>query len=166
VALGITGSSLGAQRLELLMKPGESMHWNGREIRYVQLAHAELPDKHVVHAELEITPDAEPPYVLRPARHFHLLQEHWTTEVAIHSRWSGDFYTILNHGDEGAAASLSIVELPLIRWLWFGGCLSGAGGLAALWPTRRRKPVRGVRAIDVCADTVHSSRSPQYRKAA
>ena len=48
-----------------------------------------------------------------PPGTFTCLQEQWTTEVDIHSSWSGDFYTILNNGEGGTAVSLTFIEMPL-----------------------------------------------------
>jgi cytochrome c-type biogenesis protein CcmF len=139
VAIGVTGSSLGSRRHEVVMKPGDSLDWEGRRIRYQQLIQSELPDKLIAQAQLEISEGDRPSYQLQPARHFHLLQEQWTTEVDIHSSWQGDFYTVLNGGEEGTAVSLTFVEMPLMRWLWLGGCLSGLGVVITLCPTARRK---------------------------
>ncbi len=37
-------------------------------------------------------------------------------------------------------ATLTIIVLPLVIWLWIGGFLAGAGALLAAWPGRRRRP--------------------------
>ena len=50
-------------------------------------------------AELEVTADGAAPYTLLPAQEYYFLQNQWSTEVAIHSTWSGDFYTILHSGE-------------------------------------------------------------------
>ena len=139
VAIGVTGSSLGSRRHETVMKPGESLDWEGRRIRYQRLIQTELADKVIAQAELEVSEGGRPSYRLLPARHFHLLQENWTTEVDIHSSWQGDFYTVLNGGEEDTAVSLTFVTMPLMRWLWLGGCLSGLGVVITLCPTAQRK---------------------------
>jgi cytochrome c-type biogenesis protein CcmF len=137
-AIGVTGSSLGSQRYDAVMKEGDSLDWAGRRVRYVRLIKTEQADKLLAEAELEIS-DGEETYVLRPARHFHVLQEQWTTEVAIGSSWHGDFYTILNNGEGDTAVSLTFIEMPLMRWLWVGGGVSGVGVIVALWPVGRKK---------------------------
>jgi cytochrome c biogenesis factor len=137
VAIGVTGSSLGSQRHDAVMNEGDSFYWAGRQVYYRRLIQTESPDKLVAEAELEIV-DGDRSYVLRPARHFHVLQEQWTTEVDIGSTWSGDFYTILNNGEGGKTVSLTFIDMPLMRWLWLGGGISCLGVVAALWPARRR----------------------------
>jgi cytochrome c-type biogenesis protein CcmF len=139
VAVGVAGSSLGSRRHEAVMKPDESLEWSGRRIRYLRPVQTKTADKLIAQAELEISEADGASYRLRPARHFHLLQEQWTTEVDIHSTWQGDFYTIFNSGEEDGTASLTLVTMPLMRWLWLGGCVSGLGVLLTLCPPWRHK---------------------------
>lgn len=139
VAVGVTGSSLGSRRHELVMKQGEVVEWAGRSIRFQRLIERELPDKFVAEAELKITRDGEKPFYLLPAQHLHRLQDQWTTEVAVRSTWSGDFYTILHAGEGRDAVRLTLVENPLMRWMWFGGWVIAAGTLIRLWPSHRRE---------------------------
>ncbi len=138
IVVGVTGSSLGSRRHELVMKPGEVVAWAGRSIRFQRLIERELPDKFIVEAELEIARDSEKPFRLLPAQHLHRLQDQWTTEVAIRSTWGGDFYTILHNGQGADEVRLTLVENPLMRWMWFGGWVIVAGAGIRLWPSRRR----------------------------
>ena len=98
LAVGVAGSSLGTQQHEATLSKGESIGWAGRNIRFVGVLQHRLPEKLVVQAELEVTADGNAPYTLRPAQEYYFLQNEWSTEVAIHSTWSGDFYTILHSG--------------------------------------------------------------------
>jgi cytochrome c-type biogenesis protein CcmF len=142
LAVGVTGSSLGSQRQELVMKQGEAVVWAGRTIRFLRLNESELPDKFIIAAELEVTSQSGKPFFLRPAQHLHRLQDQWTTEVAIRSTWGGDLYTILQNGEDGDAIRLTVVENPLMRWMWLGGWVMVAGAGIRLWPTRRRSVQR------------------------
>ena len=137
LAVGITGSSLGNRRHEADMEQGEVVHWADREIRYVKLDQQSLPDKLIAEAVLEITRDGQAPVTLRPARHFHLLQNEWTTEVAIHSTWQGDFYTILEAGLGDGKVALTFVDNPMMCWIWLGGLIVSLSTLTAIWPDRR-----------------------------
>ncbi len=138
IAVGVTGSSLGSRRYDLVMKPGEVVHWAGRAICFQQLIERELPDKFIVEADLQISPDGQRPFRLRPAQHWHRLQDQWTTEVAIRSTWGSDLYTILHNREGRDAVRLTLVENPLMRWMWLGGGVIAAGASIRLWPARRR----------------------------
>jgi cytochrome c-type biogenesis protein CcmF len=165
LAIGVTGSSLGTQQREAVLSEGESLRWAGREIRYVELLQHELPDKLVAEAVLHVARDGETSVTLRPARHLHLLQNEWTTEVAIHSTWRGDFYTILNAGLGDGQVSLTLVDNPLLCWIWLGGLISLAGALTAMWPVRKRqaKSIDGVDASQAKEPPEHAEHA---RKAA
>jgi cytochrome c-type biogenesis protein CcmF len=155
-AVGITGSSLGSRRGEVVIHPGESIEWSGRNIQFVELIQSEQPGKFIAEAYLRVA-DGATPVTLRPAQHFHKLQKEWTTEVAIDSTWSGDLYAILHNGEPGEAIRLTLVYNPLIRGLWLGGVVMAAGALAALWPRRLWQRV-SVKPVDV-PDTLASTRN-------
>jgi cytochrome c-type biogenesis protein CcmF len=136
VAIGIVGSSLGKQRKEVILDEGAVIDWAGRQIRHVRLEQRELPDKLVAESVLEIQSGESKPVELRPARHLHLLQNEWTTEVAIHSTWTGDFYTVLDAGLGEGRVALTLVSTPMIRWIWMGGTVTTLGAIVALLPGR------------------------------
>jgi cytochrome c biogenesis factor len=62
IAIGITGSSLGTRRHELVMQPGDTLEWAGRSIRFVELQQQELPGKFVAAAVLEVSETEGPAY--------------------------------------------------------------------------------------------------------
>jgi len=139
LAVGVAGSSLGTRRHEVEMGEGDVIQWADREIRYVALEQRQLPDKLEAVAVLEVTHGDGPTVEQRPARQLHLLQNEWTTQVAIHSTWSGDFYSVLHAGLGDGRVALSFVENPMMRWLWFGGvvaCLSGLVAILLGWRAR------------------------------
>jgi cytochrome c-type biogenesis protein CcmF len=145
LAIGIAGSALGTRRNDVVMGRGEVISWAGRQIRLVGLEQHLLPDKAIVEAVLEVTESRGTPVIVRPARHLHLLQNEWTTAVAIHSTWGGDFYTILNGGIQGKA-TLTLVENPMMRWIWFGGICAVLGAVIGIWPGGTRRSAMGARA--------------------
>jgi len=144
LALGVAGSSLGGRCRELVMREGETVDWAGRSIYFARVIQRELPDKLVAEAELTVSRNGTVAATLLPAQHLHLLQEQWTTEVAIHSTWAEDLYVIL-HGSEGPGkVFLTFFINPMVRWIWLGGWLFAAGTLLALWPSRRRSAPHAV----------------------
>jgi cytochrome c-type biogenesis protein CcmF len=143
LAIGVTGSSLGARRQEVELAEGETTRWEDRDIRYVRLEQRELPDRLVAEAVLEISRDGAAPIVLRPARHLHVLQNQWTTEVAIESTWRGDFYTVLDAGLGDGRIALTFINNPLIRCIWTGGIVMTCGAVALMWPSRVKTHTTG-----------------------
>lgn len=137
LAIGIAGSSLGTHRQEFTLAEGERIQWQDHEIHYVRLEQRQLPDKLVAEAVLEVAPAGGYAHELRPARHLHLLQNEWTSEVAIQSTWSHDFYTILNAGLGEGRIAITFVLNPLMRWIWLGGYITVASAVVAAWPSRR-----------------------------
>jgi cytochrome c-type biogenesis protein CcmF len=138
IAVGVAGSSLGTRQQEFVIGEGQAITWAGRTIRLAKMNQRAESDRLAAEAELEISQGGRRIATLRPAQHFHLLQRQWTTEVAIHSTWAGDFYTILHSGEGERSVRITLVENPLMRWLWLGGWIVAAGTVIRLWPTRRR----------------------------
>jgi len=136
LAVGVTGSSLGTQRHDADLAEGETTHWNGRSIRYVRMVERPLPDKVVFEAELEVTAADGTRFTILPAQHLYRRQDTWTTEVAIRSTWGGDLYAILLGNEGHGRASFTLIENPLMRWLWLSGGLAGAAALVRFWPGR------------------------------
>jgi cytochrome c-type biogenesis protein CcmF len=136
VAVGVAGSSLGTKRHEVTLDEGATFEWAGRQIKYVRLEQHELPDKLMAVAVLEVRRGDTKPVEIRPARHLHLLQNEWTTEVAIQSTWRGDFYTILDAGLGSGRVALTLIDNPMICWIWTGGIVATFGATVALLPVR------------------------------
>ncbi|MCA9061732.1 MAG: heme lyase CcmF/NrfE family subunit [Planctomycetaceae bacterium] len=138
LVIGVTGSSIGHRRDDVVLGPGETVEFSGRTVRFVRLHEQDTEDRFIAAAELQIADTDGTTFTLLPAQHLHHLQDEWTTEVAIHSSWTRDFYTILLNGESDGAVRLVLIENPLMRWLWLGGFVMAAGTISALWPEKRR----------------------------
>ncbi len=135
LAVGIAGSSLGSTRQHVVMREGETITWSGYTVQLAKTREFTIADKLIGDVQLEISRSGQSLCTLFPARHFHRHQNEWTTEVAIHSTWSRDLYTIL-HGAAGVRqADLTLVINPLVRWIWLGGWLFLVGAVVRLWST-------------------------------
>jgi cytochrome c-type biogenesis protein CcmF len=136
LVVGIIGSSLGTVRDDVTLRVGESVRWQDYTVRLVSVHETPQSDIVVAGAELEFTRHARHVRTLQPAQHYHTRQREWTTEVAIHSGWSGDIYTILRGAGGADTAELTLVFNPLVRWIWYAGWLFCLGTLVRLWPVR------------------------------
>ena len=139
VAIGIAGSSLASRETSLSMSRGQTIQWAGRTIHYADLLQQDLRQKVVVAAQLEISEPAGAAYTLEPAQVLYRPQNQWGTKVAIHSTFGGDLYVIMHGGSEAKKIHLTLIDHPLMRWLWVGGWIGLAGVAIALWPQRRRR---------------------------
>jgi cytochrome c-type biogenesis protein CcmF len=138
LAVGVSGSALSSRRCDLVMREGETAQWAGRVIHFVRLADRPLSDRLIVEAQLDVSRGGATATLL-PAQHFHRRQNQWTAEVAIDSTWGGDFYAILHGGRRDGQISLTLVENPLMRWIWLGGCGLVLGATIGLWPAKKQK---------------------------
>jgi len=165
VAIGVTGSSLGTQRKEVTLDEGDTLHWAHRQIHYVRLEQRQLPDKLVAEAVLQVARDGSAPVELRPARHLHLLQNDWTSEVAIHSTWRGDFYTVLHAGLGDGRVVVTLVDNPMIGCIWGGGAVATVAAIVAVWPASRHRRAAGD-LLSRPADTLPLDKSSEPRASA
>jgi cytochrome c-type biogenesis protein CcmF len=134
--VALTHSLFGQQ--DVVLNAGDTVQWAGRTVRLARVNEQVFPDKIVAEAELDIFRGDVQVATLLPAQHFHRLTEAWTTEVAIDSTWHGDFYVILHSGEGNDQVQLTLIDNPMMRWMWMGGWIAGAGTLIRLWPRRRR----------------------------
>ncbi len=138
MAVGIAGSSLGSRETDVSMTRGQSIEFVGRTIRYAELRQADLRQKVVVAAQLEVTEANGTCYTVQPAQVLYRPQNQWGTKVAIHSTFARDFYVIMHGGSEAAKIHLTLIDHPLMRWLWIGGWIGLVGVAIAMTPERRK----------------------------
>jgi cytochrome c-type biogenesis protein CcmF len=139
IAVGVTASSLCARRWETTMRRGDTAAWADRSIHFTALQQQQYPDKLVVQAQLDISTALQRPVTLLPAQHLYLLQNQWSSKVAIDSSLSGDFYVILDSGRGDDQIHVTFVDNPLMCWIWWGGSLIGLSSLVSLWSFRTAK---------------------------
>jgi len=139
MAIGIAGSSLGSRESDVSMIRGQTIEWEDRTIRYADLTQQDLRQKVVVAAQLEVNELAGANYTLQPAQILYRPQNQWGSKVAIHSTFGGDFYVIMHGGSLDKKIQLTLIDHPLMRWLWVGGWVGLVGVVIAMWPERQRR---------------------------
>ncbi|MFN2156147.1 MAG: heme lyase CcmF/NrfE family subunit, partial [Anaerolineae bacterium] len=138
MAVGITGSSLYQQEVQVALAPGEEVSVDAYTLRYQDLISEALPDRQRFAAVVDVNRGDRQLATLQPQKDFHWNVEQWVTEVAIRSTPKEDLYLILSGVDEDGLASFQILIEPLVVWLWIGGAVLLAGGVLAWWPTPAR----------------------------
>jgi cytochrome c-type biogenesis protein CcmF len=80
-----------------------------------------------------------------PQKHFYIVQQQPTTEVALFSNLREDLYVVLGeHQPETNAATFHVYLNPLVSWVWIGGMVLTIGTLITLLPDPRERPGQAV----------------------
>jgi len=135
MALGVTGSSLYQDEVQVALASGETMDAHGYTFEYQEFIAEELPDRQQFVAVVDVRRGDRLLGTLRPEKSFFWNVEQWVTEVAIRTTPKEDLYVILAGFEEDGLASLRVLINPLVLWLWVGGIALMLGGVMAWWPT-------------------------------
>jgi cytochrome c-type biogenesis protein CcmF len=145
MAVGVAGSSIYQDEVQVALEPGEEIDVNGYTVEYQGLDAETLPDRERFVAVVDVYRRGRLLGTLRPEKSFHWNVEQWVTEVAIRTTPREDLYLILAGFEESGLASLRVLTKPLVLWLWVGGIGLMLGGVMAWWPagTTKRRPAKG-----------------------
>jgi cytochrome c-type biogenesis protein CcmF len=135
IAVGVVGSSVYQDEVQVTLAPGETVDLGGYTLEYVGFESKELPDQQRFTAMIEATRGGQTVATLEPRQDFHWNVEQWVTEVAIHTNLRHDLYVILGGLEQDGLASFRVLINPLVAWLWIGGVLLLCGGSIAWWPS-------------------------------
>jgi cytochrome c-type biogenesis protein CcmF len=135
VAVGITGSSLYQDEVQVALSPGETVEDHGYTIEYRDFVEEQLPDRERFVAVADVWRGNRWLGTLRPEKSFHWNVEQWVTEVAIRTTPKEDLYVILAGFESDGLATFQLLVNPLVLWLWVGGIAMMLGGVMAWWPT-------------------------------
>ena len=82
--------------------------------------------------------------VLHPEKRLYTVQNSVMTEAGIDAGFTRDLYVALGEPLENGAWAVRVHVKPFVRWIWFGGLLTGFGGCWRRWidvTESRFKPV-------------------------
>jgi len=139
MAIGVTGSSLYQDEVQVALTSGETVDAHGYAIEYREFIEEDLPDRQRFVAVVDVRRGDRLLGTLRPEKSFYWNVEQWVTEVAIRTTPVEDLYVILAGFENDGLASLRVLVNPLVLWLWVGGIVLMLGGLMAWWPTTAGK---------------------------
>jgi cytochrome c-type biogenesis protein CcmF len=134
--VGFTGKAF-TQETEIVLSRGETAPIGGYDLTYEALAFKEDANMSSTAAALTLKKDGQRLGTLLPERRFYKAFDQGTTEVAIYSNLSEDFYIILVGSADDDSAKFQVYINPLVNFVWVGGMVLILGALWAMWPTAR-----------------------------
>jgi cytochrome c-type biogenesis protein CcmF len=139
IFIGVTGQAFTTE-VEGQVKPGESLQVRNYELVYGDTRYLNDPNKEVIESTVTVKRDGQILETIYPQKHFYLVQQQPTTEVALFSNWREDLYVVLGeHQPETNAATFHVYLNPLVQWVWIGGMVLTIGTLITLLPDKRER---------------------------
>jgi cytochrome c-type biogenesis protein CcmF len=139
IAVGVTGSSIYQDEVQVALTPGQTVDVHGYTLTYQGLASDATATRQQFTAVVDVYRGGKKVAALRPQKDLYWNVEQWVTEVAIRSTVKEDLYLILAGFEQDETASFRILINPLVIWLWIGGAVLFLGGVVAWWPTRAER---------------------------
>jgi cytochrome c-type biogenesis protein CcmF len=142
LAIGVTTSTAGKLEHEATLKRGESLDIGPYRLRFVGFEATEQPTHLLVSAEVEVLENGRPVTTLRPGQRMYPTSQSPFASVDVRYGILKDLYLILGAFDRGGQWATFKAQIhPMIAWIWLGGVIVLLGGVIALWPSERRRPV-------------------------
>jgi cytochrome c-type biogenesis protein CcmF len=141
IFMGITGSAFNKEAEGRLQK-GESFKLRNYEMVYQDFRHLRDANKTVDETTMIVKRDGQVLDTIYPQKHFYLVQQQPTTEVALFTNWREDLYVVLGEMNESTGEAVFKAYLnPLIQWIWIGGLILTLGTWITLLPEPRERAV-------------------------
>ncbi|MDQ2951940.1 MAG: heme lyase CcmF/NrfE family subunit, partial [Chloroflexota bacterium] len=142
IAVAVATSQAGTITVEKTLFPGDSMAVGPYTVTLTALRPASEPQRDLLLADLTITGNGADEH-LSPALIYYpnATQAIGSPGIAAGSR--DDIYTIVAAYDTraNAWATIRVLVIPLVSWLWAGGAIVGLGAVIAALPQPTRRPV-------------------------
>jgi cytochrome c-type biogenesis protein CcmF len=135
VAVALTAATTYGHRATFELAVGQSVTYEGQQITYEGASPFTQPNRSGIVGVVDVDGAA-----------FHPAISNYTgydgiATPAVDSSWRRDIYlTISSVSSTGkGAASIGVVDQPMVLWLWVGGVLTAFGALLAAVPSGRRR---------------------------
>jgi len=162
IAVAVATSQAGTAQLEKTLFPGDSMRVGAYDVRLVAVRSVTEPQRDVLQAELAVSGagSSDARHVM-PALVYYPNSTQAVGSPGITASAADDVYTILVAYDTRASAwaTIRVLVIPLVSWLWIGGLIVGVGALIAAMPQPVRRPVP-VRVVDARMPAEGTVRTP------
>ncbi|KRP99260.1 MULTISPECIES: heme lyase CcmF/NrfE family subunit [Bradyrhizobium] len=128
------------------MKPNETAHVAGYDLKLDGLFQRQGPNYREMIAEFKISRDGEAVTVMTPSKRSFTTRGSSTTEAALLTRGASQLYVSLGDATAEGAIAVRIYHKPLVLLIWWGPVLMAFGGVLSLSDRRLRvgapKPAR------------------------
>ncbi len=144
VAVAVATSQSKTTAVERTVSAGDHFEVAGYTVAYSGLRSVNEPQRDLLVADLTVTGNGADEH-LRPALLFFPNATQAVGSPGISAGLGDDVYTILVAYDTSAQswATIRVLVIPLVSWLWLGGAVVGLGAvIAALPQPKRREAVR------------------------
>ncbi|MGH7453480.1 MAG: cytochrome c-type biogenesis CcmF C-terminal domain-containing protein, partial [bacterium] len=139
IFVGVTGAAF-TEEAEKQLMPGEALKVRNYELVYQDTKRFQDPNKAVIESTMLVKRDGKELDTIYPQKHFYIVQQQPTTEVALFSNLREDLYVVLGeHQQETNAATFHVYLNPLVSWVWIGGLVLTIGTLITLLPDARER---------------------------
>jgi cytochrome c-type biogenesis protein CcmF len=142
IAVAVATSQAGTIQVEKTLAPGESVSVGPYTVTLAGLRDAAEPQRDLLLADLTVTGNGADEH-LHPALVFYPNSTQPVGSPGIAAGPRDDIYTIVAAYDSRAKAwaTIRVLVIPLVSWLWLGGLIVGLGAvIAALPQPTRRSP--------------------------
>ena len=127
---------------DIRMSPGQSIELSGYRFRFDGAQPHNGPNYRSQLGTVRVFKGDSEVAVLKPEKRTYLVQTKPMTEAGIDAGFWRDIYVSLGEPLGGGDWSLRLYYKPMVRWIWLGALLIGAGGLLAASDPRYRNPLR------------------------
>jgi cytochrome c-type biogenesis protein CcmF len=141
-ALGVVLSSQNSAERDLRMAPGEQTYLGGYVFIFEGAKHIQGPNFTSDEGTIRVLEGGKQVTVLYPEKRLYTVQQSMMTEAGIDAGLRRDLYVALGEPLENGAWAVRLRVKPFVRWIWFGGLLTGLGGVLAASDRRYRVKVK------------------------
>ena len=150
IAVAVATSQAGTVTLEKTLFPGDAMRVGAYDVRLTAVRTVNEPQRDLLQADLSVSSaGANDARQVQPALVYYPNSTQAVGSPGITVSAADDVYTVLVAYDTRANswATIRVLVIPLVSWLWIGGLIVGLGAVIAALPQPRRSTVP-VRVVD------------------
>jgi cytochrome c-type biogenesis protein CcmF len=143
IAVAVATSQSKTVEVEHTVRAGDHFDAAGYTVAFSGLRNVSEPQRDLLVADLRVTGNGAD-VRLRPALLFFPNATQAVGSPGISAGLADDVYTILVAYDTSAAhawATVRVLVIPLVSWLWLGGAVVGLGAVIAAMPQPKRREV-------------------------